>query len=292
METILENYSPVFVGGTGRSGTTIAARLIAAAEPYALIPIEVRFHCDAGGLADVVAGRTSIDRFVDEMKREWYIRKANALGPRGLHVITSWMELDSALQRFQDEAQSDVVSAAGRLLATLLDPVADRAGAASWVENTPPSVRAARELSLALPSARFIHMVRDGRDVASSVVRRSWGPNDLKEAISWWGDELLKIHESLSSLDSDRVITIRLEHLSETQREPTYRRLAKFLSIEDDRHMHRFFDEEVSSGKAHAGRWRTDAQGQPLPSSELEQIDEAYQAQLGRLKERGFELSS
>ena len=59
---------PVFVGGTGRSGTTVTARIIGAHPAYDDFPIEVRFLTDPGGLCDVVEGRTPPRRFDTRMR--------------------------------------------------------------------------------------------------------------------------------------------------------------------------------------------------------------------------------
>ena len=52
---------------------------------------------------------------------------------------------------------------------------------------------------------------RDGRDVAASVARRPWGPNDVASALVWWADNLIEIHRSIERADPARVRTIRLE---------------------------------------------------------------------------------
>ena len=50
MGNVTESSVPlVFVGGTGRSGTTIVAQLIGHSAAYELGPIEVRFHTDRHG---------------------------------------------------------------------------------------------------------------------------------------------------------------------------------------------------------------------------------------------------
>ena len=40
----------VFVGGTGRSGTTVTAELLGRHSHFADVPIECRFHCNPNGL--------------------------------------------------------------------------------------------------------------------------------------------------------------------------------------------------------------------------------------------------
>ena len=40
------------------------------------------------------------------------------------------------------------------------------------------------------PDARFVHIIRDGRDVARSIVAQPWGPATVKEAAKEWGDSV------------------------------------------------------------------------------------------------------
>jgi cytidylate kinase len=53
----VSGLAPIFVGGTGRSGTTIVARLLAEQPGYMLIPIELRVHAAPGGLSDLLERR-------------------------------------------------------------------------------------------------------------------------------------------------------------------------------------------------------------------------------------------
>lgn len=65
--------------------------------------------------------------------------------------------------------------AAGRIRRTLA--VARRLGLVGGlrgVEQTPETVFVAEAAALAFPSARFVHIVRDGRDVACSLLDRGW----------------------------------------------------------------------------------------------------------------------
>ena len=64
----------VFVGGTGRSGTHVVARLLDHHPRYHMIPIECRFHCNPNGLADVVTGKSTPEEFVAKLRRFWWHR--------------------------------------------------------------------------------------------------------------------------------------------------------------------------------------------------------------------------
>jgi hypothetical protein len=55
-----------------------------------------------------------------------------------------------------------------------------------WIDHTPGNVRHTRELLEYFPQASIVHIVRDGRGVAASVLPLDWGPNSAYEARRWW----------------------------------------------------------------------------------------------------------
>jgi hypothetical protein len=72
----------VFVGGTGRSGTTVLSHLLGHHSRFHAVPIECRFHCNPKGLADVVGGRATIEEFLRKLRTYWWYRVR--IGPRAL----------------------------------------------------------------------------------------------------------------------------------------------------------------------------------------------------------------
>lgn len=278
---------PVFVGGTGRSGTTIVGELVGASEAYALVPIELRLHVDQGGLGDLARGTVSVEEFEETVRRRWYRRPPNAGGPRGVHVILSPADLDAAFARLRDSAEVDLWKAAGDFLNDVIEPLRRSSGARSWVEMTPPNAKRANLLARMVPSARFIHMVRDGRDVASSVVRRSWGPNDMPSAILWWGNQMKAAQQAISVIEPSRTLTLRLESLVGEQRESAFAEVQRLLGIEDDERMRAFFEAKITSTMSHGGRWRGG-----LTENEQHEVENLYAAQLKRLELAGTPMPS
>ena len=60
----------LFVGGTGRSGTHVVAKLIGRHSRYEKIGNEVRFHCDPGGFPDLLSGTVTPKEFVGRLRGE------------------------------------------------------------------------------------------------------------------------------------------------------------------------------------------------------------------------------
>lgn len=275
-------YAPVFVGGTGRSGTTVLGELIGRHSHYALIPLEVRFHIDRGGLADLLVGDAEIEHFRRKMRNKWYDHRNSARVRKGLHRIASRSEIIDRVDAFALAFPGDPWGAARSLMREVLDPVAHAAGKPSWVEMTPATVARADVLSRVFPEARFVHVVRDGRDAAASVVRRPWGPDRLDEALDWWAARLAAADAATQGLDGSRLLVVRLEDLLALRRRSTYQRLLWFLRIRDEPAMRRAFDEELSAGRGNLGRWRTE-----VPADERDHFDARYRRTLASLAAAG-----
>src|SRR3954452_20940566 len=147
----------VFVGGTGRSGTTIVGRLLGEHSRCHCLPFEARFHTELHGL---FRGRTTTETYVDGIRRRWAGSRSSAV-PAGY--------VDAALDLFALTFASEGWHAASRLVRALLDAEATMARKPALVEMTPANIFVASELRSMLPDAILVHTIRDGRDVASSV---------------------------------------------------------------------------------------------------------------------------
>ncbi|WP_165358537.1 sulfotransferase family protein [Haloactinopolyspora alba] len=272
---------PVFVGGTGRSGTTVIARLIGKHSRYHLIPIEARFHCEAGGLPSVIAGKMSIEDFRDRLVGHYFERTASNGGSRGLHLADVHREdMERAVDRFVKKFGSGSSAAARDLMSTIFDPVAERAGATAWVEMTPPNVEQQALLESMFPSSKTIHIVRDGRDVAVSVASKPWGPNDPFKALQWWGERLRAAE--LNAPSDGYTLLVGFEALIANDRERQFDRVCEFLDITPEDTMREFFAESMTPTRAKVGRWRAD-----IPEAEHEQFEETYRAVVDKLHADG-----
>jgi Sulfotransferase family len=273
--------APYFVGGTGRSGTTVVARLIGARAEVTLVPIELRFHVDRGGLADLSAGRVTVDQFARRMRKKWFERSPRN-GPRGLHVIATRQQMRRGLRRLREAHADDPWLASRRFMQDMVRPFCRESGTPTWVEMTPPNANAADALCRMFPRGRVVHAVRDGRDVAASVAVQPWGPNAVETALVWWANKLMAIHESVGRADPARVRIVRLESLVGPNREEEYAGLVEFLGRGPDAGMRAFFDRELTAERSRRGTWRDG-----LDATAQAAINELYEQQLARLADRG-----
>ena len=197
----LTSRSLVFVGGTGRSGTHIVGRLLGEHAAFADVPIEARFHCNKRGLPDLLEGRVSLGGFMDKLRDFWWHRIRVDDQPRGLYSLMYRAAFDDALGRFESSYHADPIVASRRLYLDLLWPLAEEEGKPGLVEMSSHNVREAQMLRRLFPEAKVIHTVRDGRDAASSVTTKTWGPDDVIKGIGWWADRLRWIDRGVAGTE-------------------------------------------------------------------------------------------
>ena len=294
----------VFVGGTGRSGTHIVARMLSEHSRFAGVPIECRFHCNPRGLADVVTGKATPEQFVTKLRGFWWhrvrtggratVRLRRLAGRRdedakvrGLHKITTRERLEEAIARFEELRRDDLVEASRALFFHLLEPLAEGEGKPALVEMSCFTIASAPGLERIFPEARFVHSVRDGRDSGSSKVskrQKEHHPVDVTSGIAWWEGRLALAEEGARGLaEPGSLHAVSLDELVWGDRESSYAGLLRFLGIADEPGMRSFFDEQMDAGAAHRERWR-----EGHDEAEQAAITAAYKRALDRIEGEGY----
>lgn len=251
----------IFVGGTGRSGTHILGRLIGAHSHFAGVPIEARFHCNKRGMPELLEGRVSLEAFLEKLRLFWWHRVRVDQQPRGLYNLMPFSDFEEAVDRFREGYSEDPDKACRRLYLDLLWRVAEREDKPALVEMSSHNVRETKTLLRLFPEAKVIHTFRDGRDAASSVTTKTWGPDTPVKAIDWWVERIRDIDRGLKRdgemiLGEGRFHAVLLDDLVHGDREGCYAALESFLGQGPDEGMRAFFESEMSADAAHAGRWR------------------------------------
>jgi Sulfotransferase family len=274
----------LFVGGTGRSGTHVVAKLVGRHSVYEKIGNEVRFHCDPGGFPDLLSGAVTLDEFVARLRGTWW-RRVQTLRVRGLHRTVPRKRFEAAVERFRSEYVDDPPAACRRLFIDLLGPVAERAEKPGLVEMSCDTVAQGPALLRIFPEAYFIHSVRDGRDAASSRVSKGRGvvyPRDPQQGIEWWEGRLRRIDAAVGEIPPERLTVISLDELVYGDREGTYRQLLEHLDTEDELEMRSYFETKMSADRAHRERWR-----EGLSMEEQADYERRYGEALERLERDG-----
>jgi hypothetical protein len=204
----------VFVGGCPRSGTTLLGAMLGSRPDCLCVP-ESHFKIDALRFGEVDRDRVDVPAALALMRRDrdflGWEKSPGAPGPLD-GPVTSYRDLVEWLVR--------------RFGADVGKPAPDL-----WIDHTPDNVRFASTLFELFPGAKLIHIVRDGRAVAASIMPLSWGPNSIEPAALYWIRHVGHGLAAEACWGPGRVARVRYEDLVQRP-EPTLRRLCAFLEID------------------------------------------------------------
>jgi hypothetical protein len=279
----LEPAALLFVGGTGRSGTHVVSKILNSSGHFRKVPNEARFHVDPGGFPDVISGRTGPDLFAYRLEHYWYRNFEPArMSFRGIHRYVPRARLRAAttsfLRRFDDEPEA----ACRQLFFDLLWPLVTEEAKSGLLEQSCDTVAEAGTLGLLFPEARFVHVVRDGRDVAASRVGQArWlaHPRTMQQGLEWWEARMRRIDDGVRAVGDGRVLAVSLDDLvSGSRRKGTLKDMRSFAGLGNDKAMRGYFERRVKNRNAHTERWREE-----VPEKRHDEVDAAYGEILGRL---------
>jgi Sulfotransferase family len=195
-----------FIVGVPRSGTTLL-RLMLDSHPELTIPPETHFlprvirACRQGSrperIANVVARHRRWEDF--GIERDEYLARLRKTKP---------LEAGPAIRAFYAL-------------------YAERQGKPRWGDKTPGYAIKMRRIQRALPEARFIHLIRDGRDVVLSQARKSQRPLPLDVAAKRWKRRVIATRKRS---DGVRYTELRYEDLV-TDPEASLRRVCELIEL-------------------------------------------------------------
>jgi Sulfotransferase family len=218
---------PIYVIGSPRSGTSLL-RLMLTCHPEISIPPEGHFflwlEAKFGQRTFPEASLQFIDELVETKKFEtWGVEK------KLLEKLFS----EYAPQNFRD---------AVALVYCSYGIFKERSEFKYWGDKNKLWKEKLYNVLDYFPNSKFVHIVRDGRDVACSIKELSekemhtikYGPkipDNINNIANHWATNLTFIQKFLSSLEQDKYITVRYEDLILSPK-ITLTKITKFLQLE------------------------------------------------------------
>jgi Sulfotransferase family len=179
-----------FIVGASRSGTTLL-RLMLDSHPALAIPNETQFLPGLQRALEHAADPSTV------------VLDAVVTHPR-------WPGFGLDPDALRERLLSAPDATLGDALRAFYSMYAAKHGKPRWGDKTPDYVLHMPTIAELLPEARFIHLIRDGRDVALSVIPMWFGPASLEEAAHWWVGLVTKGRHDASTVDC---IEVRYEQL-------------------------------------------------------------------------------
>jgi hypothetical protein len=225
----------VFLVGAGRSGTTLLYKLLCMHPDVAYIS---NYENRLAWFPDGVAARV-VQRRVEHKLRAWFnkggnayftdrplLKKAFPTPHEGESVFEACgVPLYPARGELPDERTA-------RRLRQRFDRIRRRAGGRTFLSKRTANNRRIEYLCAIFPDARFVHLVRDGREVARSLASVAWwdrhrvwwdgrtalemqnaGEERLAICARNWVRELEEVRAQLASVAPSRVMELRYEAL-------------------------------------------------------------------------------
>lgn len=253
--TLAEPGEVIFVGGTAFSGADVVAGLLGERPDVAAVPVPARFHSDPRGIPALLTGRIGLEDFIGELRGQQAAQQVPA------------QRLDAAIAALRDSFHSDPLESCRELFWTLIEAIVEGGGATTVVEASPGNLIEAQLLARLVPQARFVHVLRDGRDVATSAaLEADSAPHRLTAAIGWWADRLREVERGIRgeedgapyAIPERRFATVVLDELACDEADAAYRGLLAGLSLDDGESVAGVKLEPAAIGR---GRWREYARG-------------------------------
>ncbi|MEV4619691.1 sulfotransferase [Asanoa sp. NPDC049573] len=207
--------SPVFVAGTGRSGTSQLADIIGQHPQIHRVPIETRFIPDPGGLRDLadaltcrydpIVGEEAFQRLsdlltvrlADRRDRDRGYTFPEILGERHYwDAVTTLLSELVAVTYDEPEGQrrtipryfsdrGELIQILRRAVDTMFCGAAADAGKATWCEKTPFNLLCMDFLWELVPEATIVHVKRHPVAVVASHIDQPWAPPTVDGALAW-----------------------------------------------------------------------------------------------------------
>jgi hypothetical protein len=263
----------LFIVGAARSGTTLVQRLL-----------------DAHPMLAVVNETYWVLRALWEptgLTREGLVTRALI---EQLMASPKFDRMGLSVDDLTRLMPSDVAITYDRYVSSLFDLYAARRGKPLAGDKSPGYVRRMAQLHELLPSARFVHIIRDPRDVCLSMLEWSSGENAAGQFGTWAEDPVTStaLYWRLSvglgrqfgaQLGGEIYHEVRYENLVASP-ESTVTRLCTFLGIPYDPCMTRYHEGKTRTkpGKSSKGQWLPVTPGlrnwtNQLPAEAIERIE-------------------
>lgn len=248
---------PVFIVGVPRSGTTLL-RVILDSHPNLAVGPECPWI--SGNYGNIISFRHLLDSLTN-----------HKLGP---------------LKNFSGISEERIVEILRVAIDAILTSYAKEHNKRRWIEKTPDNITCIPFINKIFPDAKYIHIIRDGRDVASSssspLAKKNWGKyinygdqkleNNTLNCLRRWDIWISQFQNWMTELNID-VFEVKYENLVNNPRkiigeilsfieEPWSDNVLYYTNFKHDLPNHEFSTPDILNrdmfSKESIGRWKSE----------------------------------
>lgn len=210
---------PVFLVGCDRSGTTLLSLLLSQSP-------DLYMTLESGFIPELYKERKVYNDFRSAKERWYFLRDLQTTQATSKTIAFDIFEMSD------DQAENIIDKAAPTGYAGAIDALFSKTaqlnGKSGWGNKTPKYVLHISLLHALFPKARIIHIVRDPRDVAASILKLGW-TSTIKEAALYWNKRVSAGIQG-RALGNDIYYELKYESLLENPAEET-KSIFKWLNI-------------------------------------------------------------
>ena len=222
-------YRPIFVVGCQRSGTTLLRVML---NKHSKISIPEESHFVSNIVNNFKDVSYDYKLSLDDKNRLFDVILSV---PRFLTWNIKQEQLKSIIFSEDNTTIPDVINSIFNFKTGNGDDV-------MWGDKTPEYTMCVDDIHKFFPSALFIHIVRDGRDVADSFKMRKWYGWSIFQRAKHWMNYTQAAIDFGNKINKDQFINIRYEDLV-LETEKTLKKICDFLQISYEENMLTYMDD-------------------------------------------------
>ena len=247
----------IFIGGSGRCGTSILASLFGV-HPDVLYFPEPRFLINPGGLNDFLHQRIDFRVFKHNLVHEFRTVLINGLKGLGYAEAPEVYTIEKTEEVIDCHFSGD-----GPLLVQAANFIQGLFGLgfSAWhkkigAEKTPHTILMADTLYAMFPGMKYYHILREPKDVCASMMVQSWGPNSPEEFIFYYNKLMRVANEARTRIPAGNYFVVSLETLIDEPLECTTA-VFDFAGISSSEALIRRWLDLIEVKSAHVDRWKS-----------------------------------
>lgn len=232
-----EHPRSLFILGCPRSGTTFLASLLTNT-PYGE-PVESHF---------ITKYYKKLANYGDlKIQKNFYSLVKDILNERSIAQWNLDIDISKFYQSMKEYSYREIVNRIHLLRA-------GKKGRSSWGDKTPHYILDIEILYELFPESKFLYIVRDGRDVALSLLNKPWGPKNLYSCAEYWKEcnVAQPVYETLK--EKNQFFSLQYEELL-TNTETKLWEICKFLEYEQSEDERRALIETCKNGNFN--KWKS-----------------------------------
>ena len=189
---------PLFIIGSPRSGTTFLSSLLKPSSYGA--PFETQFFIKYNQKLPMYGDLNifqNLEKLIEDISKE--------------RPVQQWEIALNTQEIYQQLNKENITFNA--VLNQICLKVSAKKGKISWGDKTPQYIDKIETINHLFPEAKYLYIIRDGRDVARSLLKKPWGPNNFYTcAVKWKNSN--KENSTLKILEKNgQLLKIKYEDL-------------------------------------------------------------------------------